>query len=276
MTKSPHSIGQDQTLLAAQEKMREFSIRHLPVLKGGKLVGILSDRDIVMVQAMGSLDLEATKVEEAMTPEPFAVSPATPIASVLRHMATHRYGCTVVMSGAKAVGIFTTTDAVRLLAETLDSGSLTGLGELTPGEVRARVLAEHAVIRRLLDKTRLSAENSKNNATKAKLEQMHDDAMELFSVLSKHLNLQEKLLAPALRDADGFGEARASRLMDEISTQRKTLEDCRAIAMAPSIKAAQTVLEFVDNMLDRLKKEESTRLSPELLRDDLIQVSFSG
>lgn len=46
MTHVPKSIGYDQTLEQAREVMHTLRLRHLPVLQGGKLVGILSDRDI--------------------------------------------------------------------------------------------------------------------------------------------------------------------------------------------------------------------------------------
>jgi acetoin utilization protein AcuB len=52
MTPMPHTIGSDQSLQKAHELMREFKIRHLPVLKGGKLVGILTDRDIALVETL--------------------------------------------------------------------------------------------------------------------------------------------------------------------------------------------------------------------------------
>jgi acetoin utilization protein AcuB len=46
MTTSPHTVGQDQKLSQAHKIMRAHEIRHLPVLQGGKLVGVLSDRDL--------------------------------------------------------------------------------------------------------------------------------------------------------------------------------------------------------------------------------------
>ncbi|MDC0740539.1 CBS domain-containing protein [Polyangium mundeleinium] len=120
MTRSPHSIGFDQTLVQAHKLMREHEIRHLPVLRGGKLIGILSERDLAFVEALRDVDSAKLRVEEAMTPLPFTAAPSTPLAGVAREMAEHRYGAAVVMQEGHVVGVFTTTDALRALADALD------------------------------------------------------------------------------------------------------------------------------------------------------------
>ena len=114
------SIGGDQPMADAAAKMHEHRIRHLPVLHGGQLVGILSDRDLAMVESLPGVDPHAVVVREAMTAEPYAVPTGTPVADVLREMATHKYGTAVVMNGERAIGIFTTIDALRLAARLLD------------------------------------------------------------------------------------------------------------------------------------------------------------
>jgi acetoin utilization protein AcuB len=119
MSKSPHSIGLEQTLEHAHHLMREHHIRHLPVLSGGRLAGILSDRDLAFIEALRDVDPRKVKVEEAMTSLPYAVTPDTPLARVARDMAEHRYGSAVVMEGSHVVGVFTTTDALRALADAL-------------------------------------------------------------------------------------------------------------------------------------------------------------
>src|SRR5690606_11987832 len=52
MSVSPYTIGKDQTLAAASRLMRKHDIRHLPVLEGGALLGILSVRDVYLVQTL--------------------------------------------------------------------------------------------------------------------------------------------------------------------------------------------------------------------------------
>jgi acetoin utilization protein AcuB len=119
MTPTPQSIRADQTLSQAHLAMREYRVRHLPVLHEGKLVGIVSDRDLHLVEAFKGVDPRELTVEDAMTPRPYHVDPDTPLDEVTDAMAEHKYGCAVVMKKHKVVGIFTTTDACRALTEIL-------------------------------------------------------------------------------------------------------------------------------------------------------------
>lgn len=119
MSVSPYTIGKDQTLAAASRLMRKHNIRHLPVLEGGALLGILSVRDVYLVQTLADVDEEKVTVEEAMTAEPFAVAPDTALADVVTTMAERKYGTAVVMEGRDVVGIFTTIDALNVLAARL-------------------------------------------------------------------------------------------------------------------------------------------------------------
>lgn len=119
MTTSPHSIGVDQPLSRAHTVMREHGIRHLPVLTGGKLVGMLTDRDLHLVETLKDVDPQKVTVEEAMSTMVYAITPETPLDVVVSTMAEHKYGSAVVMQNEKVVGIFTTVDVCRTLAELL-------------------------------------------------------------------------------------------------------------------------------------------------------------
>src|SRR5262245_61557021 len=119
MTGMPHSIGPDQTLSAAHDIMRHHGIRHLPVLDRGRLVGILSERDLHLVETLDDVDPAQVTVEEAMTPEPYTVGPRAHLRSVARVMAEHKHGSAVVVKSGHVIGIFTTVDAMRALAQVL-------------------------------------------------------------------------------------------------------------------------------------------------------------
>lgn len=117
MTTSPHSVGNDQPLVHAHQVMRDHQIRHLPVLSGGRLVGILSDRDLAFVENLRDVDAAKVRVDDAMTPTPYSVKKTANLGQVAREMAEHRYGSAVVMENDHVVGVFTTTDALRALAD---------------------------------------------------------------------------------------------------------------------------------------------------------------
>jgi acetoin utilization protein AcuB len=119
MTKTPHLIGAEQSMRAAHDLMRTHDIRHLPVLHGGKLIGLLSLRDLHLVETLPDVDPERVRVEEAMTQDVYAVEPKTPLKLVVSEMASRKLGSAVVVEGTKVVGVFTTVDALDLLAERL-------------------------------------------------------------------------------------------------------------------------------------------------------------
>lgn len=122
MTPFPHSIHSGMPLKTAKEMMRKYEIRHLPVQLAGHLVGVLSDRDLKLG---GSLDREGNLlVEDVMTPDPYTVSPQTPLAEVVDSMARHKYGCAIVQdANGKVAGIFTATDGLAAFAKLLKASA---------------------------------------------------------------------------------------------------------------------------------------------------------
>jgi len=119
MTASPHTIGSDQKLSAAHRLMNEHGLRHLPVLRGGKLVGVLSQRDLYFLESMEGVDVHLDKIADAMTPDAYTVLPDASLRDVVRAMAEHKYGCAVVMDHGRVSGVFTVTDALRYLSDVL-------------------------------------------------------------------------------------------------------------------------------------------------------------
>ena len=116
MTHCPHTIGHDQPLRAAHEMMRRYGIRHLPVLQGGKLVGVLSQRDLHFIEILSDIDLDTVPVSDAMSPETYAVGPRSSLRRVAAEMADHRYGSAIVVEKDRVIGILTTVDGMRALS----------------------------------------------------------------------------------------------------------------------------------------------------------------
>ncbi|HRK08018.1 MAG TPA: CBS domain-containing protein [Pseudobdellovibrionaceae bacterium] len=121
MTVLPHTIGADQSLSKAEKMMSELRVRHLPVLDGGKLVGILTDRDVRLVESFRDVDPEKVSVQEAYTPDPFVTSPNTPLNQVCSEMAAHKFGCALVVDNHKLVGIFTWVDALKAMDHLMET-----------------------------------------------------------------------------------------------------------------------------------------------------------
>lgn len=123
MTKSPHTIGQEQTLATAHQMMLQHNVRHLPVLEAGKLVGILSQRDLHLIETLRDVDPETTTVDEAMTADVYVTSPNAPLDEVAAAMAENKYGSAIVVDGKNVVGVFTTVDALHTLTTVLRARS---------------------------------------------------------------------------------------------------------------------------------------------------------
>jgi len=119
MTANPHTIGEDQPMTVAHRLMREHKIRHLPVLRGAKIVGLVSDRDLNMVESLKDVDPRQVLVGEAMSQDPYQVSPDTALDEVVSTMAKGKLGSALVTQNGKVVGIFTTVDACRAFSDLL-------------------------------------------------------------------------------------------------------------------------------------------------------------
>lgn len=127
MTALPRSIGIDARVLEARELMTEHDIRHLPVTDDGRLVGVVTQRDIALVLDP-ALDVpfhEELRVRTVCLLDAYVVEPETPLDAVVAEMARRRIGSALVARSGRLLGIFTATDACRLFATAL-RGSLPG------------------------------------------------------------------------------------------------------------------------------------------------------
>jgi acetoin utilization protein AcuB len=109
MTRSPQTVGADETLHAAFEKMAAGQFRRLPVMQGPLLVGILTDRDLRRYEGK----LRYTAVRVAMSEKPLTLSPDDTLERAARLMIEHKFGGLPVVEGSDIVGVLTTTDVLR-------------------------------------------------------------------------------------------------------------------------------------------------------------------
>ena len=123
MTPFPYFIDVSESVLKAKQMMAEHKIRHLPVSKDGKLVGVVSDRDLQWVFAMvganrmsGENDIE---IEDVYQKDVYHVEMTERCDNVIAHMAEKHIGSALITKEGKLVGIYTTTDACRDFAELL-------------------------------------------------------------------------------------------------------------------------------------------------------------
>jgi len=116
-------ICHDQSLDVAHKLMREHDVRHLPVLQNGRLLGIVSQRDLYLIESLDGVDITQVPVMDAMTTDLYAVGPRASVRKIAAEMATHHYGSAVVMDGEAVIGIFTTTDALVTLHGVLEAAA---------------------------------------------------------------------------------------------------------------------------------------------------------
>jgi acetoin utilization protein AcuB len=119
MTASPHTIGRARSLSVATKMMRDNQVRHLPVLDGGRIVGIVSERDILMIESLPGVNPTDVRVEEAMVEDVFTVAPETPVGEAIEMMIDRKLGSAVVSSGEHVIGVFTTIDALQAFHDLL-------------------------------------------------------------------------------------------------------------------------------------------------------------
>ncbi|MCB0420525.1 MAG: CBS domain-containing protein [Bdellovibrionales bacterium] len=118
MAKFPFVTSPEATLDEALDYMEKTGVRHLPVLRKGELVGVVSERDLMAGQSDDS-----KTVGDVMSGPPWVVAETEPLSSVVHWMAKQKIGSALVVNEAgKLLGIFTTTDALLILSRMLGGG----------------------------------------------------------------------------------------------------------------------------------------------------------
>jgi CBS domain-containing protein len=117
------SLQEGDRLDFAEDVMRLGRIRHLPVLKDGRLAGIVSQRDLLAHSLSRTLDfdpqdrrsfLKSVDVSEAMTKDVVTVEETTGLEEAARLMIRHQIGCLPVVGADRVpIGLLTETDLLR-------------------------------------------------------------------------------------------------------------------------------------------------------------------
>jgi acetoin utilization protein AcuB len=120
------TITPDQSLRTARERMRQHGVRRLPVVEHGRLVGIITDRDVRHAWASPATSLsvhellyllERVTVAEVMTWKTVTVRPDTPLVEAARLLHDHKVAGLPVVEGGAVVGMITGTDLLEALIE---------------------------------------------------------------------------------------------------------------------------------------------------------------
>lgn len=122
MSKPPVTIGPEKTLHEALEKMEAEGIRRIPVVEGGRLVGILTRSDIESEAGKPSagrhpIRLYGRRVSDIMTPEPATVNQDETIERAALVMLQHKVSGLPVMEDERVVGVITETDLFRAMVD---------------------------------------------------------------------------------------------------------------------------------------------------------------
>lgn len=124
MMGSPVTLKPQDTLDLANDVISLGRIRHIPVVEDGRLVGMLTERDLMgaaaskifgLKQKSKSALLKSVLIKDVMKTRVMTVAPETPIKDVAHLMADKKIGCVPVMSAGALVGLVTTTDILRYL-----------------------------------------------------------------------------------------------------------------------------------------------------------------
>lgn len=131
MTSDVLCVAEGDNLLNLLESMRALRFRHTPVTAGGRVVGLLTERDMLRISASTLLPSRAESdqflqkrflVRDVMIRKVICVSPVTPVREAAKLMRKERVDCLpVVDSDNRLVGIVTSSDFLRLVEQLVPS-----------------------------------------------------------------------------------------------------------------------------------------------------------
>lgn len=128
MTPDPVTLPPEETLMEAAQIMRMRKIRRIPIVVGGKLVGLLTEGDLKRAEPSTLSDtqehftevMEGTQVNRIMIENLLTTTPDAPLVEAARTLWTNKYGALPVLEGEKLVGILTDNDLIGALVQVLE------------------------------------------------------------------------------------------------------------------------------------------------------------
>ncbi|HAZ13606.1 MAG: hypothetical protein A2X86_13825 [Bdellovibrionales bacterium GWA2_49_15] len=121
------SVQVEETIQNIEDLMNMRGVRHIPVLRGTEIVGIISQRDLLLMSKYDQSN--HFTAEDIMSEDPYIVDKGTPLSEVAFEMSKNKIGSAVVQDEyGRLLGIFTTTDALNALVEILR-------GEMRPDNI---------------------------------------------------------------------------------------------------------------------------------------------
>lgn len=160
MTRNLITVDKDASMIEAIDMLKKHKIRRMPVMKGSKLVGIISDRDLrsAMASPATSLNLwevhyllDRIKVKELMTKDVITISPQATIEEAAQIMRDKKIGGLPVLENDKLVGIITETDIFGIFLEVMGMGQESSRIEIEledrPGQLAevTKIIKKHKV-----------------------------------------------------------------------------------------------------------------------------------
>lgn len=109
------TLNPNAQLAEAKKLMAEHPIRHIPIVdEQNKLLGVVSQRDVLQHGGMQSNKLDAEPVSTIMTDHPYSISPKTGVIQAARLLKRQRFGCLPVVEQGALVGMVTGSDFVEV------------------------------------------------------------------------------------------------------------------------------------------------------------------
>jgi acetoin utilization protein AcuB len=131
MTPFPYFVDTDNEVGEVERLMGEHQIHHVPVQQNGRVVGIVSERDLYHLgdRFLPITDRARIRARDIMAYDPYTVAFDTPLNEVALEMAKRHAGSAIVLHHEKLAGILSATDICRILAEIFESEFSPDIGD---------------------------------------------------------------------------------------------------------------------------------------------------